>query len=108
MKRWNKEKTIHDECGDDIISQQGFWPFLAKPETKPPQTSVEITNLDLAVWPGSQTKLNWFESPNHQKCGKFVEAYQNVDICLLYHHSDRKSTRLNSSHSGESRMPSSA
>ena len=22
MKRWNKEKTIHDECGDDIISQQ--------------------------------------------------------------------------------------
>ena len=29
-------------------------------------------------------------------------------ICLKYFSLDRKSTRLNSSHSGESRMPSSA
>ena len=37
-------------------------------------------------------------------------SYAEADAgsCTWEHHRDRKSTRLNSSHSGESRMPSSA
>ena len=33
---------------------------------------------------------------------------EEIPTCMLFADEDRKSTRLNSSHSGESRMPSSA
>ena len=36
------------------------------------------------------------------------ERVKEIKMKRLFHISDRKSTRLNSSHSGESRMPSSA
>ena len=41
---------------------------------------------------------------------KYIAAIKKFDIMRLYRdwETDRKSTRLNSSHSGESRMPSSA
>ena len=42
-----------------------------------------------------------FEHIRQQYAHIFQDAFQ-------FHHEDRKSTRLNSSHSGESRMPSSA
>ena len=37
-----------------------------------------------------------------------VDNWYNMSITKAQIHKDRKSTRLNSSHSGESRMPSSA
>ena len=36
------------------------------------------------------------------------DAVEGVSMEFLFYGEDRKSTRLNSSHSGESRMPSSA
>ena len=38
----------------------------------------------------------------------FIEYRRDVEISRDVRREDRKSTRLNSSHSGESRMPSSA
>ena len=42
------------------------------------------------------------------KCGRFVRKGEKGIAILAPMFLDRKSTRLNSSHSGESRMPSSA
>ena len=46
--------------------------------------------------------------PKFPFCGRIIEAYYTSaaldNICVI----DRKSTRLNSSHSQQSRMPSSA
>ena len=39
---------------------------------------------------------------------RITKARERVSASLPYANADRKSTRLNSSHSGESRMPSSA
>ena len=48
--------------------------------------------------------LSFFETKGHLRLPSFSLIPQNDASLLL----DRKSTRLNSSHSGESRMPSSA
>ena len=57
--------------------------------------TVEYKNISFTVWDvGGQDKIR----------NLWRHYYQNTQGLIL----DRKSTRLNSSHSGESRMPSSA
>ena len=48
------------------------------------------------------TRNDWVDMIN----AKMIDRFQGEH--MVYHSLDRKSTRLNSSHSGESRMPSSA
>ena len=45
---------------------------------------------------------------NFYYCSKFINSLTVKNLEFLFGHEDRKSTRLNSSHMSESRMPSSA
>ena len=57
------------------------------------------------------SKVNIYACDEHSSIYKYVNNYHNKFRNLkldIFKELDRKSTRLNSSHSGESRMPSSA
>ena len=63
--------------------------------------------LTRSVIPGPlQAHVLLLRLPKYMLC--IVERRQCYEMLLLLDAVDRKSTRLNSSHSGESRMPSSA
>ena len=62
--------------------------------------------INLISWNGKEPKYDVRSfSPNREKCGKGITLNADEAAALL---KDRKSTRLNSSHSAKSRMPSSA
>ena len=51
----------------------------------------------------------WADLPFETICAKAKQfGYNGLELACWGHHLDRKSTRLNSSHSSVSRMPSSA
>ena len=62
------------------------------------------------IWETQQCPQDWKRSVfiTIPKKGNAKECSNYCTIALISHARDRKSTRLNSSHSGQSRMPSSA
>ena len=89
MRKHNENMTLdmlNDRYPDDI--HEGFRLFLED----------ELFN-------GATDAMDLHSIIHHYKTFKRWEHLPNVH---LLHYADRKSTRLNSSHSGESRMPSSA
>ena len=60
------------------------------------------------VWSNRAGPFNLTGPRRVREPGVAFEALPNIDLVLLSHNQDRKSTRLNSSHIPLSRMPSSA
>ena len=81
-------------------SRESVKRFAIKPETR-----IDITNkygrIELNTWEKDSVVIKFRIEINEKKPDKLAKTYRDWET-------DRKSTRLNSSHSGESRMPSSA
>src|SRR3546814_2657758 len=67
---------------------------------RPAKAGNEVVDDDHAITGVAQRQ--------HRMAADIARAARNEDIGLVVHEKDRKSTRLNSSHSCASRMPSSA
>ena len=72
----------------------------------PKQNSLRLSDSDDS--PSSPVKLDLGDKKPSLRILSVCDCNVNIDSVLLQTGLDRKSTRLNSSHSGESRMPSSA
>ena len=87
-----------------VASQDGRWVFWASQGVAHIAETETGSNVWSASWKGYWTCTNAF-SPD----GRFFATSSDGYTMRLWRTTeDRKSTRLNSSHSGESRMPSSA
>ena len=91
--RWWRTRCLHQEAGVySTIAQGAFW-------TRDRKLSAGYVQSDLCPRCNSAS-----DTPFHQ----FWECEANLQLGSEVQKTDRKSTRLNSSHSQQSRMPSSA
>ena len=86
----------------------GIFPVL-KPLQAYPRIANFLTSRIIDQWPTLLRLRTLISAPSSKKNGFHITLlHARNDQDITYWESDRKSTRLNSSHSGESRMPSSA
>ena len=86
----------------------GFQAALSLPEVK----ELQLKSAHISAWLRRMSELKWNDpeyAPNFKKAHEELEKAL-ADMGEMYRdwETDRKSTRLNSSHSAKSRMPSSA
>ena len=86
--------------------------FPAKPSASNGPAAASASSPSTSAKPGDETpSVEGLAESKRNKAGRSVPLLSEEEISSLakrFADADRKSTRLNSSHSGESRMPSSA
>ena len=101
-----KKNVLHEIAFDELKENDVepiFQAFTALPPEQQAEIEAELQDIDSMACQGGVTTLT--DEADYHEDKSFPEAMENIDG---FHGKDRKSTRLNSSHTDISRMPSSA